>query len=46
MWAAGRANIMSNLAIRVSGLSKKYRIGVAQRRYKTVRESLMNSPTA
>jgi ABC-type multidrug transport system fused ATPase/permease subunit len=34
---------MSDLAIRVEGLSKQYRIGVAQPRYKTIRESLMNS---
>jgi lipopolysaccharide transport system ATP-binding protein len=37
---------MSDLAIRVEGLGKLYRIGVAQPRYKTIRESLMNSLTA
>jgi lipopolysaccharide transport system ATP-binding protein len=36
---------MSNLAIRVENLSKQYRIGAPQPRYKTIRESLMNGLT-
>jgi hypothetical protein len=31
---------MSDIAIRVEGLSKQYRIGGPQARYKTIRESL------
>ena len=31
---------MSDIAIRVEGLSKQYRIGGSQARYKTIRESL------
>jgi hypothetical protein len=37
---------MDDVVIRVEHLSKQYRIGVAQPRYKTIRESLMNSLTA
>jgi lipopolysaccharide transport system ATP-binding protein len=33
---------MSNLAIRVDGLSKQYRIGRRRQRYKTLRETLSN----
>jgi len=37
---------MSDIAIRVENLSKLYRIGVPQERYKTLRDSLMNAVTA
>ncbi len=34
---------MSGVAIRVEGLSKQYRLGGAQQRYKTLRDSITNS---
>jgi len=34
---------MSNIAIRVENLSKQYRIGGPQARYKTIRESLVEA---
>jgi hypothetical protein len=37
---------MSDIAIKVEGLSKLYRIGTRQERYKTLRESLMTAVTA
>ncbi len=36
---------MSNLAIRAEGLGKRYCIGAAQERYRTVRETLMSAAT-
>ena len=37
---------MSDIAIRVENLSKQYRIGGPQARYKTIRESLTEAVTA
>jgi len=37
---------MSDIAIRVENLSKQYRIGGPQARYKTIRESLTDAVTA
>src|SRR4051794_26449679 len=37
---------MSNIAIRVESLGKKYRLGVQSQRYKTLRESMMIAATA
>jgi len=37
---------MSDIAIRVEGLSKQYRIGGPQARYKTIRESLTETVQA
>src|ERR1043166_1480834 len=37
---------MTDVAIRVEGLSKQYRIGVSQAPYKTLRESLNSMATA
>jgi lipopolysaccharide transport system ATP-binding protein len=38
--------MMSDLAIRVENLSKQYRIGVSQERYRTLREALVDGVTA
>ena len=37
---------MSDIAIRVENLSKQYRIGGPQARYKTIRESLVKAVQA
>ena len=37
---ARSANAMSNIAIRVDGLSKKYKIGVARQRHDTLRDAI------
>ncbi|HEM61524.1 MAG TPA: hypothetical protein ENO24_04485 [Chloroflexi bacterium] len=37
---------MSNTAVRVENLSKKYRIGGPQARYRTLRESLVDAAAA
>ena len=37
---------MSDVAIRVENLSKQYRIGAPQARYKTLRESLVDMASA
>src|SRR4028118_853365 len=37
---------MSDIAIRVEGLSKRYRIGANKERYRTLRDSLVNGVTA
>jgi lipopolysaccharide transport system ATP-binding protein len=37
---------MSNLAIRIEGLGKRYKIGVKRERYYTLRDSLMNALTS
>ena len=39
-------NLMPDIAIKIEGLSKLYRIGGKQKRYKTLRESLMTAVTA
>jgi lipopolysaccharide transport system ATP-binding protein len=42
----GRKGTMSDITIRVEGLSKQYRIGGPQARYKTIRESLTEAVQA
>jgi hypothetical protein len=39
-------NLMPDIAIKIEGLSKVYRIGTKQERYKTLRESIMSAVTA
>jgi hypothetical protein len=37
---------MNDIAIRVENLSKPYKIGTPQERYKTLRDTLVNAATA
>jgi lipopolysaccharide transport system ATP-binding protein len=48
MWCDGMStqNQMSNIAIRVDGLSKQYKIGLAKRRHDTLRDELTDALTS
>lgn len=48
MWCDGMSaqNQMSNIAIRVDGLSKQYKIGLAKRRHDTLRDEITDALTS